>query len=519
MVGKDLVLQRNAPVDIREIAAKATLREVRQNGHTYVELRRVGKRVIFFCTICLTECFSDNVLFDHLKGNLHSRRYAEAKVTLFGPMPWPFNDGVLFFNNSRENDPLLLDSSSHNTSELALVPHPDFAGNGIEVTSRLRDGSSSHNGAKGSFSGANGCLNGRSSAITEDSALSNRNEADGPLVIPGVLIKDVVLNLPVHLLGYGNIAYKIAEASEGRKKISKIWCAWVGEEASLGSEASNIYEQSGFAIVNFSYAYELGRKWPSEDQDLPISAGSFFVIDEAGHRGKRRKKSFSDQEASSEESNGQTHDSRSQAIVTGSPTGSSCNLQLSPLSSKSMRRELRKQKRLAAEKVCDICGRSMLPGKDVATLLNCSTGNLACSSRNSSGAFHLFHTSCLLHWTILCQYEVLADQIAKMGKSKRGRKAKTAPKSRIMSILCPECQGTGIHVEGDELEKPTISLSEMFRYKLKSIEAHKAWMKTPEVLENCSTGLHFPAEHLENAEEQVMPLKSLPFFAADGYMA
>ncbi|XP_037463215.1 uncharacterized protein LOC119335040 [Triticum dicoccoides] len=519
MVGKDLVLQRNAPVDIREIAAKATLREVRQNGHTYVELRRVGKRVIFFCTICLTECFSDNVLFDHLKGNLHSRRYAEAKVTLFGPMPWPFNDGVLFFNNSRENDPLLLDSSSHNTSELALVPHPDFAGNGIEVTSRLRDGSSSHNGAKGSFSGTNGCLNGRSSAITEDSALSNRNEADGPLVIPGVLIKDVVLNLPVHLLGYGNIAYKIAEASEGRKKISKIWCAWVGEEASLGSEASNIYEQSGFAIVNFSYAYELGRKWPSEDQDLPISAGSFFVIDEAGHRGKRRKKSFSDQEASSEESNGQTHDSRSQAIVTGSPTGSSCNLQLSPLSSKSMRRELRKQKRLAAEKVCDICGRSMLPGKDVATLLNCSTGNLACSSRNSSGAFHLFHTSCLLHWTILCQYEVLADQIAKMGKSKRGRKAKTAPKSRIMSILCPECQGTGIHVEGDELEKPTISLSEMFRYKLKSIEAHKAWMKTPEVLENCSTGLHFPAEHLENAEEQVMPLKSLPFFAADGYMA
>uniref|UniRef100_A0A452YK30 Transcription elongation factor 1 homolog n=1 Tax=Aegilops tauschii subsp. strangulata TaxID=200361 RepID=A0A452YK30_AEGTS len=78
-------------------------------------------------------------------------------------------------------------------------------------------------------------------------------------------------------------------------------------------------------------------------------------------------------------------------------------------------------------------------------------------------AFHLFHTSCLLHWTVLCQYEVLADQIAKMGKSKRGRKAKTVPKSRIMSILCPECQGTGIHVEGDELEKPTISLSEVWR--------------------------------------------------------
>jgi len=110
---------------------------------------------------------------------------------------------------------------------------------------------------------------------------------------------------------------------------------------------------------------------------------------------------------------------------------------------------------------------------------------------------------------------VLADQIAKKGKSKRGRKAKTAPKSRIESILCPECQGTGIHAEGEELEKPTISLSEMFRYKLKSIEAHKAWMKSPEVLSNCSTGLHFPSEHLEDSEEQVMPLKSLPFFAVD----
>lgn len=515
MVGKDLVLQRNGTVDIREIAAKATLREVRQDGHTYVELRRVGKRVIFFCTICLTECFSDNVLFDHLKGNLHSRRYAEAKVTLFGPMPWPFNDGVLFFNNSRENDPPLLDSSSQNNNrELALVLHPGFAGNDAEVTSRLKDGSSSHNGAKGAPGGANGRLNGRTATVAEDNAPSNSNGTDGQLVVPGVLIRDAVLNLPAHLLGYGNITYKIAEASEGRNKISKIWCAWVGQEDSHCSEGFNIYEQSGFAIVNFSYAYELGRKWPCDDQDLHISAGSFFVIDDAGHRGKRRKKSFSDQEASSEESNGQTHGT-SQAIVTGSSIGISNNLQVSPLSSKSVRREIRKQKRLAAEKVCDICGRAMLPGKDVATLLNCSTGNLACSSRNSSGAFHLFHTSCLLHWTILCQYEVLADQIAKKGKSKRGRKAKTAPKSRIESILCPECQGTGIHVEGEELEKPTISLSEMFRYKLKSIEAHKAWMKSPEVLKNCSTGLHFPSEHLEDSEEQVMPLKSLPFFAAE----
>ena len=227
MVGRELVVKRNGPVDIREISAKATLREVRQSGHTYVELRRVGKRVIFFCTICLTECFSDNVLFDHLKGNLHSRRYAEAKVTLFGPMPWPFNDGVLFFNNSREKDPLLLDSSSQSTRELALVPlpQPEVSRNDTEVTSKLRDGSSSCNGVKGARNGGKGRANG-TAAVSEDHVLSNSG-TDGPLVIPGVLLKDFVSDLPVHLLGYGNISYRICEASKNCKKISKIWCAWV----------------------------------------------------------------------------------------------------------------------------------------------------------------------------------------------------------------------------------------------------------------------------------------------------
>jgi hypothetical protein len=300
---------------------------------------------------------------------------------------------VLFFSNAHEDGdgPLVLDSSSsRNNGDLALVLHPVFSGTDAEVTSRLRDGSSSRrNGASG---GANGGQNGRTAAaVAEDDALSSRSGTDAQLVIPSVLVKDVVLNLPARLLGHGNIAYKIAEASDGRKKISKIWCAWGGPEAPHdGSNGCNIYEQSGFAVVNFSYAYELGRKWPSDDQDLSISAGSFFVIDDAGHRGKRRKKSFSDQEASSEESNGQTNGT-SQAIVAGSSKGTSCNLEVSPLSSKSMRRELRKQKRLAAEKVCDICGRAMLPGKDVATLLNCSTGNLACSSRNSSGVSNSKH--------------------------------------------------------------------------------------------------------------------------------
>ena len=30
----------------------------------------------------------------------------------------------------------------------------------------------------------------------------------------------------------------------------------------------------------------------------------------------------------------------------------------------------------------------------------------------------------------------------------------------ISSVFCLECQGTGIEVEGDELEKPDVSLSQ-----------------------------------------------------------
>jgi hypothetical protein len=274
MVGKELVVQRNGPVDIREIAAKATLREVWQNGHTYVELRHVGKRAIFFCTICLTECFSDNVLFDHLKGNLHARRYAEAKVTLFGLMPWPFNDGVLFFNNSRETDALLLDSSSQNNRELALVPQSESAGNDTEVTSKFKDVSSTRNVMKGARGTAKGCSNGRNGAVSDDHVPSNHRGTDGSLIILGVLIKDVATNLDVHRLGHGNISYRICEASQSSRKISKIWCAWVRQEA---SDRPNTLEQSGFAIVNFSFTYDLGRKLSSDDQDLPISAGPSYL--------------------------------------------------------------------------------------------------------------------------------------------------------------------------------------------------------------------------------------------------
>lgn len=92
-------------------------------------------------------------------------------------------------------------------------------------------------------------------------------------------------------------------------------------------------------------------------------------------------------------------------------------------------------------------------------------------------AFHVFHVSCLIHWILLCELETYkpVDEPKMETKAKRRSKRKTGTKRsakvkkdeikaarQIYSVFCPECQGTGISIEeGDELEKPIVSLSEV----------------------------------------------------------
>ncbi|XP_074367361.1 uncharacterized protein LOC141707853 [Apium graveolens] len=99
------------------------------------------------------------------------------------------------------------------------------------------------------------------------------------------------------------------------------------------------------------------------------------------------------------------------------------------ISSKTVRKELRKHQRVAAERMCDICQHNVLPGKDVATLMNMKTGRLVCSSRNVNGAFHVFHTSCLVHWMLLTELEIHNNQNA-AGSEVKQRGRKKVPKER-----------------------------------------------------------------------------------------
>ncbi|KAJ6763829.1 ACYL-UDP-N-ACETYLGLUCOSAMINE O-ACYLTRANSFERASE [Salix purpurea] len=140
-------------------------------------------------------------------------------------------------------------------------------------------------------------------------------------------------------------------------------------------------------------------------------------------------------------------------------------------------------------------------------------------------AFHVFHTSWLIHWILYCEFEIVRNQTVstkggRRSRKKNGTKSNTTGKDGtvnvlprpIVSVFCPDCQGTSVNIEGDEFEKPLTPLSEMFKYKIKASEGHRGWMKNPEILENCSTGFHFPSQSGEPGEEKVLPLKSLHFY-------
>ncbi|KAK9078763.1 hypothetical protein SSX86_002821 [Deinandra increscens subsp. villosa] len=483
--------KNNSVSSLREQLARTTLRNVRAQGHPYVELREDNKKPIFFCVLCLSPCHSDSVLHDHLRGHLHKKMSEAAKSTLLKENPWPFNDGMLFFHTpSSENDSLLTSNANFGSS---LLENTEVENDSLAIVARERD----HDFTSGDTD----------ESVDVDTSVYH-------LIIPGVLHKDKVSDLEVKCIGVGQIGVRYIQKDGVTMGLSRIWCEWLGDNQDV------TVPQHDFGIVTFAFDYDMGRKGVLDDSFLlpSCSRGEDTTVG----KGKKRKKSFSDPEDVSEvlskqyESSGEECQSSNNNLVSGDGEKS---LQ----SSRSVRKELRVRRRLASERVCDICQHKMLPGKDVATLVNMKTGRIVCSSRNFSGAFHVFHISCLIHWVLFCEYEVSTKELGspKVKKQRRRKKGAAEPveeviKKQIYSPFCPECQGTGIDIDGDELEKPTVSLSEMFKYKMKACDGHREYVKGPEMLENCSTGFCFsPVESEETLEESVSQLKMIRFYRAD----
>lgn len=479
--------------DHKEQLARATLRAVKLQGHTCVELRKDGKRVIFFCTLCLSPCYSETVLFDHLNGHLHTNRFAAAKVTLLKPNPWPFDDGIYFFHTSIDEE----DRVANQNNSLAVV----VAGEGGEE-----------------------CGYGL-----------NRGGYDFDLLIPSILHKNEMCDLRGSFLGFGRIGARFLDKDGVLEGISRIWCEWLGNKESVDEEDSaDVVQEHDFAVVTFVYNYDLGRKGFLDDVGYLLSAGEIEVAERVRKR-RRRSRSVSDGEDVSEslriqcyssgEESASSRSSNTKAL-TGGYDDEALNLRVMP--NKTVRKEMRDQERLASDRSCYICQHKMLLDKDVAILLNKKTGRVACSSRNVNGAFHVFHTSCLVHWILLCELELCTKQ-ADSPPAKRRPRRRTRAKSngtekeseassarkQMYSVFCPECQGTGIIIDGNGLEVPTVALSQMYRYRIKIADGRRAWMKSPEVLEKCTTGLRYPSRSEEICQGRVSRLKLLQFYRAD----
>lgn len=387
-----LAFPKTSACSLKEQAARIILRNVRSQGHTYVELREEGKKFIFFCTLCLAPCYSDSVLFDHLKGNLHNGRLSTAKVTLLGPNPWPFNDGVLFFSNSTEDEKQIVASSAEqnklldsddNYNNLAIVKYdenPKSNGNGhLEVDEY---------GHSGDLDSAGFHSDDKFCSPAEN---MTENGEDFVLLIPGVRVRDEIATVEAREVGYGQVAARFSEKDDVVNGIIRIWCEWLGKIAFDDEDIFKVAEHD-FAVVTFNYDVNLGRKGFLDDVRSLLSYSPAAELESGEGTTRKKKKSFSDPEDASGCLSNQYdscgEDSSASTGATSRLTFDQYDDQLLHtrfISNKAIRRELRRKQRIAAERMCDICQHKMLPGKDVATLLNLKTGRLACSSRNVNG--------------------------------------------------------------------------------------------------------------------------------------
>ncbi|KAJ0263142.1 hypothetical protein HA466_0035490 [Hirschfeldia incana] len=503
---RELALHKPA-VSLKEQLARTTLRNLRSQGHTYVELREDGKRFVFFCTLCLAPCYSDAVLLGHLNGSLHRERLSCAKITLLGEKPWPFNDGVLFFDCSKGGE----------EEERAQI-------------------SGAGEGGVGTFPLLDCCdVDDERFAIVmydENKAHDNNQPADeishcgDNLLISGLLIKERTVDLEVKFVGFGRIAARLFETKGRPTWIDKLWCEWLGEECPSDEEKASVPEHD-FAIVTFSYFYNLGRLGLLDEPSRLLTSTSAESGKGEEDNGRKRKKSFSDPEDTSDSLCSQYDSSEevsSRALIAADYDDHLVNKRV--IKNRKVRRELRKQQRINSERICEVCKQKMLPGKDAAAILNMKTGKLACGSRNLLGAFHLFHVSCVVHWFLFCESEILGSKMVCGKGKKRCTKQSGANVNglvsnvswQIFSVFCPECQGTGINIEGGEIEGDTFPLSQTWRFGVKVSEGRKAWVKNPEKLENCSTGFHFPQqdkEAVKGQEERVQSMKLVRFYRVE----
>lgn len=75
-------------------------------------------------------------------------------------------------------------------------------------------------------------------------------------------------------------------------------------------------------------------------------------------------------------------------------------------------------------------------------------------------AFHVYHTSCLIHRILLCEFEIATEGPSDPQTERRCMETAFG----LDSVFCPSCQGTGVSIHGTK-EQHKVSLSEVSLYR------------------------------------------------------
>ncbi|KAH7332503.1 hypothetical protein KP509_20G091400 [Ceratopteris richardii] len=306
------------------------------------------------------------------------------------------------------------------------------------------------------------------------------------------------------------------------KQVQQIWCEWYGRNGTLGTREvynGKKHEEFMHALVIFPYSDAIGRQGEWKPGGI-LKKGEISSLKENLRNSELKRRT--------------ARNSEPQGLSARDPHGKNTFpweppfgeeeitslLSSKGLSQKALLKALKRRRMNILERVCFICHQQMLPGRDVAALLNPTTGQMMCSSRNERGAFHVFHTSCLIDWILLCESKFWRARTAKkdaprmrgqINKKPRRVRTKTAIQS-CGPLFCPECQGTGIQVRSHQLEKPRYRLVQVFDWILELLQARRLWVNCPEHRHKKSRGLLFVPE--AHNKDGVVCMGSLEFYAA-----
>lgn len=366
---------------MREKLARAVLRDLRQQGHEHVELRRDGVTAVFYCSLCGTRCYNDSALGDHLNGKGHARHYKSVRDS---DGEWQ-KQAKRTFNGDTESQSL---ASTTTTTTSAGGDEWD-AGKNESPSSSSEE-----------------CY-----VKVEPSSL----ERDSETILAGASTMSSTTSLK--WIGSGELFLRTK--STGMPVVEASWFAWQGmyKSAEMSWSGNGNAARMEYAVVVFPYSDGIGRggDWPSLNRSQTkatlaavnksmLNGRKLRVLNVPRVDGLRRQVSREIVVSSETSPCAPRHKAPLSPLtltIRTKPTelasGEVLEIDGEPAEKGFERdgpvttfRKIWKQKQAKnLDRICFICHQKLLASQDVAALVNVKTGQMICGSRNRRGVcFH-----------------------------------------------------------------------------------------------------------------------------------